>query len=112
MGSTWPRGTGGRAVAGVKRKIDAMHAEYGLSSAGRCAECCNFVHGRYHDRCYNKCVAYGLSHSEATDWRAKYLACGLFNRPFDQIRPKRRPLVEVFRAKEAKLGPMDGQISM
>ena len=98
----------------TRRKIDAMHGEYGLSTCGHCRDCCNFVHGRYHDHYLSKCVAYGLTHSEATDWRAKYLACGLFNKPFDQLKPKRRPLIETITRGGIKRDnePLDGQISL
>lgn len=98
----------------TRRKIDAMYAEYGLSTCGRCGDCCNFVSGRYHDRYYSKCVAYGLTHSEATDWRAKYLACGLFNKPFDQLKPKRRPLIETITrgGVECDNEPLEGQMTL
>ena len=97
-----------------KRKIDAMHAEYGLSTAGRCYECCNFVKGKYHGRTLSKCIAYGLTHSEATDWAGKHLACGLFGKPFDELSPKRRPLIEVSQRtrSECDLEPLDGQMSL
>lgn len=98
----------------TRRKIDAMHQKYGLSTCGRCGDCCNFLHGRYHDRYLSKCAAYGLTHSEATDWRAKYLACGLFNKPFDQLQPKRRPLIETITrgGAEQDNAPLEGQISL
>lgn len=97
----------------AKRKIDAMYAEYGPSTCGRCGDWCNFTRGRYHDRYLSKCIAYGLTHSEATDWRAKYLACGLFNKPFDQLSPKRRPLIETIKrsAVERDNEPLEGQMS-
>ena len=98
----------------TKRKIDAMHAEYGLSTAGRCADCCNLIKGRYHDRTYSKCAAYGLTHSEATDWAGKHLACGLFGKVFNELKPKRRPLVEASRRTKAEYDsePLDGQMSL
>lgn len=74
--------------------IDRMHREYGYGS-GKCAACCNLIRGNYHDKRYNKCVAFGASHSLATDWRLKWDACGLFGKPFEELRPARRPLIEV-----------------
>lgn len=29
-----------------------------------------------------KCTVYGATHSEASDWRKKYEACGLYNKPW------------------------------
>jgi len=52
--------------------------------------------GRY-DKTYRKCIAYGDSCSEATDWNANFEGCGLFNKPFDA--EKRRPLVEVLKSR-------------
>lgn len=34
--------------------------------------------GRYHDMILRKCTVYGATHIEASDWRKKYVACGLF----------------------------------
>ena len=59
------------------RKIELMHARFGKSEH-KCRECCHF--GEYmRSKKYFKCAVYGLSASEATDWRANYQACGLFN---------------------------------
>lgn len=66
------------------RKIDAMLFYYGRALSGRCGECPHLLEGEYHGRKYFKCTVYGLSHSEATDWRKSYLACGLINKPFPE----------------------------
>lgn len=61
------------------KKIDLMHGMFGTSD-GVCAECTHFVKGWYHTRILRKCEIYGLTHSEATDWRQSYQACGLKNK--------------------------------
>ena len=61
------------------KKIDLMHAMFGTTD-GICAECEHFVKGLYHDSILRKCEVYGLTHSEATDWRQRYRACGLKNK--------------------------------
>ena len=71
-----------------------MYRAYGRAY-GKCADCCNFVSGRYHNKVLQKCKAYGLTHSEASDWRKKWNACGLFNVPFESLSPKRRPIIEL-----------------
>lgn len=77
------------------KKIDAMHATYGTAD-GICGDCPHFLRHRYHDKVLLKCRAYGLTHSEATDWRVKYAACGLKDLPlpdepcvFDRIKGQR-----------------------
>ena len=67
------------------RKIDAMHERYGTYPA-QCRECDHCITGKYHDRRYSKCELYGMTHSEATDWRQSYMACGMYNRVPEQSR--------------------------
>ena len=92
----------------VKRKIAAMRAEYG-SAAGFCRDCRNFVSVRYHDRILRKCAAYGITHSEASDWAGRWLACGLYGVDFGTL--GRRPLMEALRAPK-KLEVSEGQVGM
>lgn len=61
------------------KKIDLMHEMFGMAD-GSCSECEHFVKGWYHTRILRKCEIYGLTHSEATDWRQNYQACGLKNK--------------------------------
>lgn len=90
-----------------KRKLPAMHAAYGISPARhKCRECCNFR--RYTDRGkqFFKCIAYGETAGNASDWGANFLACGLFNVPADNL----TPLIEIIhqrsggRKKPAEVG--------
>lgn len=89
------------------RKIDAMHHYYGFG-VGICANCPHFAKKRY-DRTYHKCLVYGDSNGEATDWRCGYPACGLIDKPFpeDEIRIVKR----IFRNKNDN-EPVPGQISI
>ena len=95
----------------MKRKIEAMHEAYG-TSANFCRDCAHFR--RYmlpSRRTCLKCRAYGVSKSEATDWRAGNMACGLFNQPL----PKPFvPMIERLKHAERKKpeGPVEGQIGM
>jgi hypothetical protein len=59
------------------RKLETMHRLFGTAS-GMCGDCPHFVRRRF-DKMYYKCAAYGLSHSEATDWRVRWHACGLID---------------------------------
>lgn len=91
------------------RKIDAMHILYGLGE-GTCADCPHFEEGYYHDKKLMKCSVYGMTHSEATDWRKKYPACGLKTRPFPEYD---RRVIEILRRGRIRMDvPVEGQITM
>lgn len=93
------------------RKIDAMHQFYGKDPEERkCAECEFLLHGRYHDKWYYKCEVYGCSHSESTDWRKSYGACGLIGKAFPEGDTRIKDVVSRERPKEEE--PMPGQLSM
>ena len=64
----------------MTRKIDEMHRRFGIVSDKRCEDCSNLIKGRYHGMMLRKCTVYGATHSEASDWRKKYVACGMFNK--------------------------------
>ena len=59
------------------RKIEAMHILYG-SESGTCKDCHHLLCNLW-DKNYYKCALYGVSHSEATDWRLSWPACGMIN---------------------------------
>lgn len=80
----------------MKRKIDAMHAEYGYGG-GKCSDCIHFHRVEQRSgRTLFKCSLYGFSASEATDWRAGYLACGMVNRPAPE---RYTPLIDVLKTR-------------
>lgn len=78
------------------KKIDFMHLQFGKRADKHCAQCCNFVEGRYRDRILRKCRVYGLTHSEASDWAMTWTACGMFDQEYSG-----RPLIEL-RAQETR----------
>ncbi|MEN6636134.1 MAG: hypothetical protein ABFC56_09800, partial [Clostridiaceae bacterium] len=63
----------------MKRKLEAMHARYGCVD-GKCRDCDHLARKLW-DKRYIKCVLYGDTNCEATDWRMKWQACGMFNKP-------------------------------
>ena len=89
------------------RKIDAMHKYYGYGS-GMCENCPHFCRKAY-DRTYHKCLVYGDSNSEATDWRCGYTACGLIDKPFPEDETR---IVTRIVAKKVDDKPLPGQIAM
>lgn len=62
-------------------KLDAMHAYFGREHVHRCGDCQNLLCGEYRGKRYAKCLRYGCSHSQATDWAKSWKACGAFNVP-------------------------------
>lgn len=64
------------------RKNELMYAMFGVREGERCGDCSNLVE-RMYDKKYFKCRHYSLSSSEASDWRKKWSACGLFNKEYD-----------------------------
>ena len=95
----------------MKRKIEAMYEEYGMIPNKYCKTCCNLFRGEYHGRTYSKCIAYGVSHSEATDWAIGNKACGLHNKTFNERAQK--PFINVLKSvKEVDNEPMKGQMSL
>lgn len=65
----------------------------------------------YHDKVLCKCRVYGLTHSKATDWAGRWMACGAFNRAISR-KPLVREVVPERKRKEAGNTPIDGQISL
>lgn len=60
------------------RKWERMQKKFGLSRAGTCRDCAHFVHYKSCGKTYSKCKIYGISASEATDWKGSAKACGLY----------------------------------
>lgn len=90
------------------RKIDLMHRLFGMCEGQRCVDCNHFSR-HFYGKTYFKCEIYGESASEATDWRMKYPACGLFNRDYIG-----RDIVRLIGRKGYRMEtnePIDGQVS-
>lgn len=66
------------------KKIDLMHATYGVDAQGRvCKDCPCLVRTQPTQRAHYKCTVYSESASEATDWACKWLACGRFGKTLE-----------------------------
>lgn len=66
--------------ANKPRKILAMLIHFGeLKNGKTCEQCCHLKKYGWRGKNYYKCEVYGISNSEATDWRLYYPACGAFN---------------------------------
>lgn len=91
------------------RKIDLMHHIFDKVEGHTCKECSNLVEGEYHDRVLRKCKVYGLTHSEASDWRKKFVACGMFNKQWHD-----KPIIRLVRSNPETVQriPYEGQMSL
>lgn len=58
----------------LPNRILYMRRVHGPNNADRCGTCAHFLQV-YH---FAKCAQYGSSASDATDWRQKWPACGLW----------------------------------
>lgn len=89
------------------RKIDAMHYYYGRG-VGRCEDCPHFIKHVW-DRNYYKCLVYGASNAESTDWRKSWPACGLIDKPFPG--GDTRVVARITADRQTEM-PIDGQLDM
>ena len=92
----------------IERRIAAMHKRFGTNYALCCKNCNHLICGEYHDRRYYKCEIYGLSHSESSDWRRSWMACGMYNVPQDM--DKWVPLMKQINQSPNIEMPIEGQI--
>lgn len=88
------------------RKIDLMYRQFGKTEGKFCKDCFN-LYKRVWDKAYYKCSVYGDSASEATDWRLRYPACGMFNKDWHG-----NAIVRMVRPSAGEEKPLDGQIEM
>lgn len=94
------------------RKIDLMHHLFGALPDFRCEDCNHLIKGLYNTKFLRKCTVYGATHSEASDWRKKWVACGLYNKDWNGgeiIRVSK--MYQAMQRKNDEAGPLDGQIS-
>ncbi len=93
------------------KKIEAMHYFYGFDHLCRkCVECDHLIHGEYNGKWYYKCKVYGCTHSESTDWRKSYSACGLVDHDFPE-HDKR--IIDILKHEQIqKVEQIPGQVGM
>ena len=89
-------------------KIDAMYHFYGIGS-GKCGNCPHCIKKEW-DRTYYKCLVYGDSNSERTDWRSGWRACGLIDKPFPEEDKRIVYIWQYYKTKAEE--QIEGQIVM
>lgn len=92
------------------RKISLMYKMFGKSEH-YCRDCFHFGRILVGDkRKVRKCEVYGVTASEASDWKASYQSCGLFNKEYDG-----RNIIDFVtpeRKREIVNEPLEGQIEL
>lgn len=86
---------------GLIRKWDLMYEQFGRAE-GKCKDCSHFKH---RVGGYSKCLIYGDTASEASDWKVSADACGLFNQE-----TKHENVIRLVRGVR-KDAPIEGQMS-
>lgn len=89
------------------KKHDLMYQLFGKAD-GLCKDCEHYIAFRYHDYNRRKCEVYGDTRSEASDWKGKAQACGLYpDKPYNG-----RNVIELVHGGKPKEDiQIDGQIS-
>ena len=88
------------------RKIDLMHREFGVCPGKKCKYCDNLIVQQANRR-YYKCEVYGITDSEASDWRLSYDACGMYNKVYNG-----NPVIRMVKGYPAPPEPLEGQESL
>ena len=93
----------------MDRKIDEMHRRFGVLPDKHCEDCSNLIKGYCGNTFVRKCTVYGATHSEASDWRKKYVACGMFDNEWNG-----REIIRALRNAGVKVPeqPLEGQMTM
>jgi hypothetical protein len=99
---------------GKTENVRSMQNVYGYPSSevSSCHQCCNCQPYPNKNNQYC-CIAYGITNHVNCDWNPYQIGCGLHNKPFYGMTPKRRPLVEIVAPKRRiEMRDDDNQITM
>lgn len=92
----------------IKRKITAMHREFGEDGTHKCKDCPHLRTFQIGKRRVYKCAAYGISCSQATDWRKNWTACGMYGKPLPDFHV---PIMVQLKCTRRQEKPLDGQVT-
>ena len=91
-----------------EQKISRMYKYFGKSGSGKkCKDCSNLMRVERGNHRVSKCMVYGDSHSESTDWKRSHLDCGMFDKDYDG-----RPIIRVYEPKTVKGEQIEGQMEL
>lgn len=79
------------------KPIEWMYQLFGKAEQLKCKDCDHLASYEANRKWY-KCDVWGMSCCEASDWRLKYHACGLFNKVYNgkeiRLLRLREPVIE------------------
>lgn len=90
-------------------KIERMYDLFGKTEQLKKCESCDHLVAERANRTYYKCEIYGLSDSEATDFRKSWAACGQYNRPWNGDIPVYKLYTGVSKKEDVQC---EGQLSL
>lgn len=88
------------------QKIELMYRLFGRCNGQICGTCFHLKEKK-RDRIYRKCLVYGVSNSEATDWAKSWGACGMYCREYHG-----REIVFSVKKGNHEYVPLEGQIEL
>lgn len=91
----------------IARKIAMMHKMFGLEPGHTCGDCVNLACGQFGSRIRYKCMVYGWTHSEASDWAKSWPACRMFGHEYSG-----RPVIELRETQKEPETPLEGQLDL
>lgn len=75
-----------------EQKISRMYKRFGKSGSGKkCKDCSNLIKVERGNHRVSKCLVYGDTFSEASDWKQSHYACGMLNQYYDGVPIIRMP---------------------
>jgi len=91
-----------------EQKAKRMYKRFGKITDGRrCKDCDNLIKVEHGNHRVYKCLVYGNTHSEASDWRISNTACGMINREY-----KGRPIIELRETQSRSDEQIEGQLTV
>jgi hypothetical protein len=89
-----------------EQKISRMYRRFGESQSGKkCKDCTNLIKVERGNHRVSKCLVYGDTFSEASDWRRSHMACGMINHEYDG-----RPIIEIYEPRHKADEQIEGQM--
>ena len=89
-----------------EHKINRMYKYFGKSGSGKkCKDCSNLIRVERGNHRVSKCLVYGDTFSEASDWKQSHCACGMLNRSYDG-----RPIIEICEPRHKTDEQIEGQM--
>ena len=89
-----------------EQKISRMYRYFGKSGTGKkCKDCSNLIKVERGNHRVPKCLVYGDTFSEASDWKQSHNACGMLNQYYDG-----RPVIRMFGPRSKADVQIEGQM--